>query len=155
MRSCRRAGGESRSSGIRTVSDVESAARGADVLVIATEWNQFRNLDLEKLKKLLKKPVLVDLRNIYQPERVREAGFTYVGIGQSPGEKWGVCLPDIWGVISWPSRNYWCRRIHSHIYSAISPVLDLIRRDIADRVLVSQFFIHLSINVVNCPKLFG
>jgi len=63
--------------------DVDSVARGADALVIATEWNQFRNLDLPKIKKLLKKPLLVDLRNIYQPERVRAAGLTYVGIGQS------------------------------------------------------------------------
>jgi UDPglucose 6-dehydrogenase len=63
--------------------DVDSVARGADVLVIATEWNQFRNLDLPKIKKLLRKPLFIDLRNIYQPSRVREAGLTYVGIGQS------------------------------------------------------------------------
>jgi UDPglucose 6-dehydrogenase len=63
--------------------DVDSVARGADALVIVTEWNQFRNLDLPKLKKLLKKPLLIDLRNIYQPSRVRDAGLTYVGIGQS------------------------------------------------------------------------
>lgn len=63
--------------------NVDSVARGADVLVIATEWNQFRNLDFHKMKKLLKKPLLIDLRNIYQPARVRAAGLTYVGIGQS------------------------------------------------------------------------
>jgi UDPglucose 6-dehydrogenase len=64
--------------------DVESVARGADALVIVTEWNQFRNLDLEKVRKLLRTPLLIDLRNIYQPERVREAGLRYIGIGQ-PG----------------------------------------------------------------------
>jgi UDPglucose 6-dehydrogenase len=69
--------------GLDLKQDVDSVARGADVLVIATEWNQFRNLDLNKVKKLLKKPLFVDLRNIYQPARVRAAGLTYVGIGQS------------------------------------------------------------------------
>ena len=58
-------------------------ARGADALVIATEWNQFRNLDLARMKKLLRTPLLVDLRNIYLPSRVRDAGLAYVGVGQS------------------------------------------------------------------------
>jgi UDPglucose 6-dehydrogenase len=69
--------------GLDLKQDVDSVVRGADALVIATEWNQFRNLDLQKMKKLLKKPVFIDLRNIYQPARVRAAGLTYVGIGQS------------------------------------------------------------------------
>ena len=68
--------------GILICPDLESAAKGADALVIVTEWNQFRNLDLPKLKKLLKTPLLIDLRNVYQPARVREAGFEYVGMGQ-------------------------------------------------------------------------
>jgi UDPglucose 6-dehydrogenase len=68
--------------GVALCEDVESVARGADALVIATEWNQFRNLDLHKLKKLVKNPLLIDLRNIYQPERVRESGFEYIGVGQ-------------------------------------------------------------------------
>jgi UDPglucose 6-dehydrogenase len=68
--------------GVTICPDVHSAAKGADALVIATEWNQFRNLDLPKLKKLLKTPLLIDLRNIYQPARVREAGIEYVGMGQ-------------------------------------------------------------------------
>jgi UDPglucose 6-dehydrogenase len=71
--------------GVTICKDVESAARGADALVIVTEWNQFRNLDLERVRKLLRTPLLIDLRNIYQPERVREAGLRYVGIGQSGG----------------------------------------------------------------------
>ncbi|MDE2060427.1 MAG: UDP-glucose/GDP-mannose dehydrogenase family protein [candidate division NC10 bacterium] len=62
--------------------DAYSAAEGADVLVLATEWNQFRNLNLEKVKKLMRRPVLVDLRNVYEPERVRMLGFTYCGIGR-------------------------------------------------------------------------
>ncbi len=69
--------------GVVICNDVDTVARGADALVIATEWNQFRNLDLARLKKLLRTALLVDLRNIYLPSRVRDAGFEYVGIGQS------------------------------------------------------------------------
>jgi UDPglucose 6-dehydrogenase len=68
--------------GISILNDVDAVARGADALVIATEWNQYRNLDLTRLKKLMKRPLLIDLRNVYLPERVREAGLEYVGIGQ-------------------------------------------------------------------------
>jgi UDPglucose 6-dehydrogenase len=57
-------------------------AEGSDCLVIATEWNQFRNLDLLKIKKLLKTPILVDLRNLYELEKVRKLGFIYEGVGR-------------------------------------------------------------------------
>ncbi len=63
--------------------DPYDAARGADGVVIATEWNQFRALDLEQLRQLLKRPLMVDLRNLYEPERVAAAGFRYVSIGRS------------------------------------------------------------------------
>jgi UDPglucose 6-dehydrogenase len=62
--------------------DAYSAVEGADVLVLATEWNQFRNLDLEKIKGLMRRPILVDLRNTYEPERARMLGFTYCGVGR-------------------------------------------------------------------------
>ena len=68
--------------GVAILNDVEAVARGADALVIVTEWNQYRNLDLARLKKLMRRPLLIDLRNVYLPERVREAGMEYVGIGQ-------------------------------------------------------------------------
>ena len=58
------------------------ACRGADVLVIITEWNQFRMLDLGRVRELLAAPRIVDLRNIYDPRPMREAGFTYVGVGR-------------------------------------------------------------------------
>jgi len=58
------------------------AAEGADVLVIATEWNQFRNLDLERLKGLLTRPLIVDLRNVYEPEDMAARGFRYVAVGR-------------------------------------------------------------------------
>jgi UDPglucose 6-dehydrogenase len=80
-----------------TVTDAESAARrpgvaccaseyeaaeGADALVLATEWNQFRSLDLDRLKRLLRRPVVVDLRNVYEPAVMRSKGFAYTGVGR-------------------------------------------------------------------------
>ena len=62
--------------------DAYSACKGADVLVILTEWNQFRMLDLGRVKELLRRPVIVDARNIYDPEPMRAAGSKYGGIGR-------------------------------------------------------------------------
>jgi UDPglucose 6-dehydrogenase len=62
--------------------DAYEAARGAEALVFLTEWNEFRNLDLKKLKNTLAKPVILDLRNIYEPERVTDIGFRYMGVGR-------------------------------------------------------------------------
>ena len=59
------------------------AASDADVLVIATEWNEFRNIDLSKVKSLMKRPIILDSRNILNPERVRNMGFTYSSTGRS------------------------------------------------------------------------
>jgi UDPglucose 6-dehydrogenase len=58
------------------------AIKDADILVIITEWNQFRALDMDKVKKLLKSPKIADLRNIYNPSDMRELGFEYVGVGR-------------------------------------------------------------------------
>ena len=62
--------------------DEYKTAQGSDALVIAAEWNQFRNLDLIKIKKLLKSPILLDLRNLYEPAKVKELGFVYEGVGR-------------------------------------------------------------------------
>ena len=62
--------------------DPYEAAKGADALVIMTEWNEFRNLDLERIKGLLRKPFFFDLRNIYEPEKVKRLGFTYFCVGR-------------------------------------------------------------------------
>jgi len=62
--------------------DEYETARDSDALVIATEWNQFRNLDLLKIKKLLKSPIILDLRNLYEPAQVKELGFIYEGVGR-------------------------------------------------------------------------
>jgi len=61
--------------------DEYDAASGADALVIITEWNQFRNLDLYKIKELLASPFFFDLRNIYKKQEAQAAGLTYFGIG--------------------------------------------------------------------------
>ena len=62
--------------------DEYETAEHCDILVIATEWNQFRNLDLLKIKKLLNTPILLDLRNLYEPAQVKELGFVYKGVGR-------------------------------------------------------------------------
>jgi UDPglucose 6-dehydrogenase len=59
-----------------------ACAQGADVLVIVTEWEQFRALDLEAIKAAMKAPVMVDLRNVYPPEEVEKYGFSYTGVGR-------------------------------------------------------------------------
>ena len=59
-----------------------AALEGADALVIVTEWNEFRALDLARVKTLLKQPVVVDLRNVYDPKDMAEAGFRYSSIGR-------------------------------------------------------------------------
>jgi len=58
------------------------AAKAADCLVVATEWNEFKELDFVKLKKMLKRPLLIDGRNIYDPKLLKKLGFTYVGVGR-------------------------------------------------------------------------
>ncbi len=60
-------------------------ADGADALVIVTEWNQFRKLELDRLLELLRQPVVIDLRNLYDPEKMAAAGFHYVSIGRPEG----------------------------------------------------------------------
>jgi len=58
------------------------ALAGADALAIVTEWNEFREPDFEKMRALLKSPVVFDGRNIYSPGQMRELGFTYFSIGR-------------------------------------------------------------------------
>jgi UDPglucose 6-dehydrogenase len=59
------------------------AVTGADVVVILTEWDQFRALDLDRVKQLVRQPVMVDLRNVYRPEDLRARGFRYASIGRA------------------------------------------------------------------------
>jgi UDPglucose 6-dehydrogenase len=63
-------------------SDAYDTATGCDALVLATEWNQFRNLDLARLKELMRSPVLIDLRNVYEPGDMTRLGFRYAAVGR-------------------------------------------------------------------------
>src|SRR5216684_474586 len=67
---------------IEYAEDEYAAVKGAEVLVFVTEWNQFRALDMTRIRDLMKVPRIADLRNIYSPEDMRELGFEYVGVGR-------------------------------------------------------------------------
>lgn len=67
---------------IEYAADEYDAIKDSDALVIITEWNQFRALDMERVKQLLKAPKIADLRNVYEPKDMRELGFEYVGVGR-------------------------------------------------------------------------
>ncbi len=69
-------------SGLEYAKDGYAACQGADAAVLITEWGEFRSLDLEKVKSLLRNPLLVDLRNLYDPEAAEAAGLTYLSIGR-------------------------------------------------------------------------
>jgi UDPglucose 6-dehydrogenase len=68
--------------GLEFASDEYDAIEGADILIFLTEWNQFRALDMNRVKELLATPKIADLRNIYDPETMREMGFEYTGVGR-------------------------------------------------------------------------
>ncbi len=68
--------------GIEACKDPYEATEGADGVVVATEWNEFKKLDLTRLMRSLKTPLIVDLRNLYDPREVREAGFAYFSLGR-------------------------------------------------------------------------
>jgi UDPglucose 6-dehydrogenase len=63
-------------------SDAYAVAQDADALILVTEWNEFKNLDLERLRTLMKQPVMIDGRNIYDPEVPRSLGFQYRAMGR-------------------------------------------------------------------------
>ncbi|MDE3091855.1 MAG: UDP-glucose 6-dehydrogenase, partial [Chloroflexota bacterium] len=67
-------------------SDAYATAEGADALVLVTEWNEFKQLDMARVAASLKRKVLVDGRNIYEPESMRNLGFEYRGIGRGNGQ---------------------------------------------------------------------
>ncbi len=68
--------------GVEFCADAYDAMTGADAVVILTEWNQFRNLDIKRMKTLLKAPVMIDLRNVYSPADMKAEGFSYTCIGR-------------------------------------------------------------------------
>lgn len=70
-------------SSVKIAKSAYAAAEGAECLVVLTEWNQFKEADMEKIKKLMKKPAIVDGRNIYDPKHMKKLGFEYKGIGRA------------------------------------------------------------------------
>jgi UDPglucose 6-dehydrogenase len=69
-------------SGVHYCKSPWEALEGADAMVIITEWDQFRALDLDRVRRALKHPIVVDLRNIYSPEDMAKRGFSYTSIGR-------------------------------------------------------------------------
>ena len=72
------------SNGVHYCSNAYEALEGSDALVIVTEWNEFRHPDFDRVKSLLKAPLIFDGRNLYSPAQMRDLGFTYFGIGRNP-----------------------------------------------------------------------
>ncbi len=72
--------------GVEMVTDAYALAEGVDAVLVATEWNEFKNLDLARVRDSMKQPVLLDGRNIYQPNIMRNLGFTYYGVGRGSAE---------------------------------------------------------------------
>ena len=64
------------------VKNWQEVAKGADLVILMTEWNEFKQLDEKELNSLMKSPNLLDARNIYEPEKMKAAGLTYVGVGR-------------------------------------------------------------------------
>ena len=70
--------------------DAYAAVDGADAVVLVTEWNEFKNLDLERVKSLLRRPLLIDGRNLYEPAMLTELGFEYIGVARAPASSVGA-----------------------------------------------------------------
>jgi UDPglucose 6-dehydrogenase len=68
--------------GVTFCKNVYSAIRNSDCLAIVTDWNEFKEIDLRRIKKLMRQPIIVDGRNIYNPDVVRKLGFKYIGMGR-------------------------------------------------------------------------
>lgn len=75
--------------------DAYDAMQGADAVVLLTEWNQFRNLDLARAKTLLKSPIMIDLRNVYAPADVKALGFSYTSVGRPDNALADAVVPGI------------------------------------------------------------
>jgi UDPglucose 6-dehydrogenase len=67
---------------LQLAEDAYDLARGCDALIVLTPWNEFKNLDMERIRKAMRQPVLIDGRNLYAPEEMNALGFTYRGIGR-------------------------------------------------------------------------
>lgn len=69
-------------SGVKFCKNSYEAVEGTDALIVVTDWNEFKELDFNKLKKVMKKPIVIDGKNIYNPEKLKQLGFIYQGVGR-------------------------------------------------------------------------
>ena len=83
----------STATGWSTASSATTRSTGADALAIMTEWKQFVHPDFDEMRRLMRRPVIFDGRNLYDTCRMREAGFTYYSIGRPPVEPQGAASP--------------------------------------------------------------
>ena len=67
---------------LQLAKDAYDLAKDCDALILLTEWNEFKHLDMPKIKSLMHQPVFIDGRNLYEPDTMQEHGFTYRGVGR-------------------------------------------------------------------------
>ena len=75
--------------GLTLVESADAALKGADALLIVTEWREFRTPDFDRIKADLKQPLILDGRNLYEPELMRSLGIEYVGVGRGSAGRGG------------------------------------------------------------------
>ena len=80
---------------VEMVKDAYALAQGCDALVVATEWNEFIHLDMERIRDSMKTPILMDGRNIYDPEKMHSLGFTYRGVGRGYNNERPLIAPEL------------------------------------------------------------
>ena len=73
--------------GVEFCKDSYSTCDGSDALILATEWNQFRALDMERVRTLLQHPIMIDLRNVYEPDSMQRLGFQYAAVGRRGAQR--------------------------------------------------------------------
>ena len=68
--------------GITYAEEMYEVAKDADLLIVITDWNEFKEMDMERIRSMMKAPNLIDARNIYDKEKIAAYGFTYLGVGR-------------------------------------------------------------------------
>ena len=67
---------------LQLAEDAYDLAKGCDALVVCTEWNEFKHLDMDRIRQLMRQPIIVDGRNLYTPDKMKRSGFIYRGMGR-------------------------------------------------------------------------
>ena len=75
--------------------DAYDLAQGCDALVVATEWNEFMHLDMERIRDSMKSPIVMDGRNIYSAEKMQMLGFKYRGVGRGYNNERPLIVPEV------------------------------------------------------------